>query len=120
MSPRSVSEDSFTSSIALIYAESREPTSGLEPLTCSLRVITQALQRYAGGCKFCISRGVSFPCLAACCTVLRSQWYQSGIRTSDSYTLTVGPIACRRALRHHSSGRGGQVEADGLFGVCIP
>ena len=35
MSPRSVSEDSFTSSIALIYADYGEPTSGLEPLTCS-------------------------------------------------------------------------------------
>ena len=45
-----------------------------------LRVISQALQGFAGGCKTRISRGVSFPCLAACCTVLRSRWYQSGIK----------------------------------------
>jgi hypothetical protein len=31
--------------------QSEEPTSGLEPLTCSLRVITQALQGPAQGCK---------------------------------------------------------------------
>src|SRR5215216_4716117 len=61
--------------------QKREPTSGLEPLACSLRVIGQALQGCAGGCKCRIFRGVSFPCLAACCTVLRSRWYQSGIRS---------------------------------------
>jgi hypothetical protein len=57
----------------------REPTSGLGPLSCSLRVITQALQGVAGGCKCRIFRGVSFLRLAECCTVLRSRWYQSGI-----------------------------------------
>jgi hypothetical protein len=45
----------------------------------SLRVITQALQGCAGDCKFRISIGVSFLCLATCCTVLRFRWYQSGI-----------------------------------------
>src|SRR5215211_9550757 len=59
--------------------QKRESTSGLEPLSCSLRVITQALQGCAGDCKRPIFRGVFFPCLAACCTVLRSRWYQSGI-----------------------------------------
>jgi hypothetical protein len=63
-----------------ICRENKEPTSGLEPLTCSLRVIHQALQGYAGDCKCRIFRGVSFPCLAECCTVLRSRWYQSGIK----------------------------------------
>jgi|SRR5215208_712426 len=57
------------------------PTSGLEPLTCSLRVIIQVLQEVAQPCKTRIFRGVSFPCLAACYTVLRSRWYQSGIRS---------------------------------------
>src|SRR5215213_6159164 len=38
---------------------------------CSLRVITQVLQECAGDCKCRIFRGVSFPCVAACCTVLR-------------------------------------------------
>ena len=37
-------------------AENGEPTSGLEPLTCSLRVIHQALQGCAAGCKSRISR----------------------------------------------------------------
>ena len=58
---------------------SGEPTSGLEPLYCSLRVIGHALQGFAQGCKCRIFRGVSFLRLAACCTVLRSRWYQSGI-----------------------------------------
>ena len=59
--------------------KNKEPTSGLEQLSCSLRVIHQALQVCAGDCKCRIFRGVSFPCLALCCTVVRSRWYQSGI-----------------------------------------
>src|ERR687898_511000 len=65
----------FSCKIALF----REPTSGLEPLTCSLRVITHALQGVAGGCKSRLSKRLSLLRLAACCTVLRSRWYQSGI-----------------------------------------
>src|SRR5215218_3561287 len=65
----------------------------------SLRVITQALEECAGGCKSRISKGVSVLCLAGCCTVLRSRWYQSGIRTRGSYSLTVGPMARPRDLR---------------------
>ena len=84
--------------ITLPMRNKREPTSGLEALSCSLRVIGQALQRCAGGCKCLIFRGVSFPCLAQCCTVLRSRWYQSGIRTSDNYRLTAGPVACSRSF----------------------
>jgi hypothetical protein len=57
-----------------------EPTSGLEPLTCSLRVIGQALQGFAEGCKTRIAKWFSFLWLAQCCTVLRSRWYQSGIK----------------------------------------
>ena len=82
--------------------ESRRADSNRLPLL-QLRVITQALQGCAGGCKHRIFRGVSFPCLAACCTVLRSRWYQSGIRTSDSYSLTMGPMARPRTpVRLHS------------------
>ena len=66
----------------------RKPTSGLEPLTCYLRVITQALHGCAGGCNSRIFRGVSFPCLAECCTVLRSRWYQSGINCTLVFTST--------------------------------
>jgi hypothetical protein len=58
----------------------REPTSGLEPLTCSLRVIHQALQGLAQGCKSRISKGFSCPWLALCCTVMRSRWCQSGVK----------------------------------------
>ena len=80
----------------------REPTSGLEPLTCSLRVIGQALQGLAGTCKSPISKPDSFLWLALHCTVLRSRWYQIGIRTSDSYSLTVGSMARPRDLRSHN------------------
>src|SRR5215212_10431087 len=63
---------------------------------CSLRVCGQWLLGVARGCKSPISKGVSFLYIAVCCTVLRSQWYQIGIRTSDSYTLTAGPMARTR------------------------
>src|SRR5919112_635378 len=49
---------------------------------CSLRVIGHVLQGVAQACKSRISKGVSFPCLAECCTVLRSRWYQSGINAT--------------------------------------
>jgi hypothetical protein len=58
----------------------REPTSGLEPLTCSLRVIGQVLQGLAQACKSRIDKLISFLRLAGRCTVLRSRWYQSGIK----------------------------------------
>jgi hypothetical protein len=57
----------------------RVPTSGLEPLSCSLRVMTQALQRFARACKTRISRRLSLLRVAACCTVLRSRWCQNGV-----------------------------------------
>src|SRR5918997_3349059 len=85
-----------------------EPTSGLEPLT--LAPATSDNSGVAGVCSGLqsrISKRLSLLRVAACCTVLRSRWYQNGIKTSDSYTLTVGPMACPRALHRHSSGRGG-------------
>src|SRR5215213_11671183 len=57
----------------------REPTSRLEPPACSLRVITQALQGCAQACKSPIPKRLSLLGVAACCTVLHSRWYQSGI-----------------------------------------
>jgi hypothetical protein len=45
----------------------------------SLRVITQALQGYAGGFKTLIPKAFSLLQFAPPCTVLRSRWYQSGI-----------------------------------------
>ena len=53
-----------------------EPTSGLEPLTCSLRPRQRALLTVAQGCKPCTYRAVTFLGLAECCTVLRSRWCQ--------------------------------------------
>jgi hypothetical protein len=44
--------------------ERGEPTSGLEPLSCSLRVIIHVLQGFADGCKSRISKGFSFLCIA--------------------------------------------------------
>jgi arsenate reductase (thioredoxin) len=57
-------------------------TSGLEPLYCSLRVITQALQGCAGACKSRISKRLSLLRFARRCTVLRSRWCQSGDKGS--------------------------------------
>jgi hypothetical protein len=42
-------------------------------------VIIHALQGFAEGCKSRISKPISFLLFAACCTVLRSRWYQSGV-----------------------------------------
>jgi hypothetical protein len=68
----------------------------------SLRVIHQALQGFAGDCKSRIFKRFPLLRVAACCTVLRSRWYQSGIRTSDSYSLTADPMARTRDLRSHN------------------
>jgi hypothetical protein len=46
----------------------------------SLRVCGQGLQGLARGCKSGISKPVSLLWLAPCCTVLRSQWCQCGIK----------------------------------------
>jgi hypothetical protein len=50
----------------------KEPTSGLEPLTCSLRVYGQRLLRIAGTCKCRIYKGFSVPYVAHYCMVLRA------------------------------------------------
>ena len=65
--------------VARACTDSGEPTSGLEPLTCSLGVIGHVLQGCAGVCKSRIYKRLSLLWFAACCTVLRSRWYQSGI-----------------------------------------
>jgi hypothetical protein len=49
-----------------------EPTSGLEPLTCSLRVCGQWLLSVARACKSRISKGLSILSLAHYCRVLRA------------------------------------------------
>jgi hypothetical protein len=42
-------------------------------------VIPQVLQGLAQACKYRIPKPLSLLRFAACCTVLRSRWYQSGI-----------------------------------------
>jgi hypothetical protein len=66
----------------------KEPTSGLEPLTCSLRVRQYALQGLARGCKTLISRQLSLLRVAGRCTVLRSRWCQSGVN------FALAAVAC--------------------------
>jgi hypothetical protein len=99
----------------LQIAETKEPTSGLERLTCSLRVIIQVLQGFAQACKSPISKPLSFLYLALCCTVLRSRWCQSGVRSS---WITRRPFLCaRQASRNgdvqpaHLSQRAGRSQA---------
>ena len=64
----------------MFSVQAREPTSGLEPLYCSLRVIHQALQRLAGDCKYRKSSQLSAP---GCPALLRialpvvSEWCQT-------------------------------------------
>jgi hypothetical protein len=64
------------------YADWGEPTSGLESLSCSLRVIIRALRGLARACKSPISKLFSFPRFASRCTVLRSRWCQSGVNAT--------------------------------------
>ena len=112
--------------------QNREPTSGLEPLTLlQLRVIGHALQAFAEVCKSRISRRLSLLRVALCCTVLRSRWYQIGIRTSDRYSLMVDPMAHSRNLlwshnpptpvsRRCSILQNQLREADCLANGCLP
>ena len=81
MRPRKRSGASPIPRIPFTYRDYGEPTSGLEPLTCSLRVIHRALHGYAESRKSCISRRLSLLWVAACCTVLRSRWCQGGVST---------------------------------------
>ena len=58
----------------------REPTSGLEPLTCSLRVSGPGLLRVARACETPRSKGLPPPRIAACCRALRSRWCRNDVR----------------------------------------
>ena len=71
-----------------------EPTSGLEPLTCSLRVINQALLGCAEDCRSRISRRFPLLRVAECCTVLRSRWYQSGINRGIAAPRFCSVVVC--------------------------
>jgi hypothetical protein len=77
---------------------------------CSLRVITQALQGFAGPCKTRISKQLSLHRFAGCCTVLRSRWCQSGVnsiyllnsryRASLQVVLQDAGCRLRRGTKH--------------------
>ncbi len=73
--------------------------SGLEALSCPLRVIIHALQGFARACKLRISKPVSLLCLALCCTVLRSRWCERWCQTVR-LLLLIG----RELLRSFSEG----------------
>src|SRR5215212_2025469 len=59
-----------------------------------LRVIHQALQGCAQACKCRIPKPLSILWVAACCTVLRSRWYQSGINCTLASTSTKDSPSC--------------------------
>jgi hypothetical protein len=64
----------------------REPTSGLEPLTCSLRVMHQTLQGFAWGCNAVYLEGFLFPalpCVAPYCV-------PGGVRVVSILALRIG------------------------------
>jgi hypothetical protein len=64
-----------------VCRKTREPTSGLEPLSCSLRVIIHVLLGFARACKSRISKRLSLLRVATRCTVLRFRWCQSGVNS---------------------------------------
>jgi hypothetical protein len=65
--------------LQVLQAKKRADERTRTAYPCSLRVISQVLQGFAQVGKSRIVKQVSFLYLALCCTVLRSQWYQSGI-----------------------------------------
>src|SRR5215218_453051 len=69
---------------AVIFRPKPEPTRGLEPLTCSLRVIIGAFPGVAGGCKTRIPKRLSLPQLAQPCRVLRPRWCQSSVKLCEA------------------------------------
>src|SRR5215204_5440117 len=85
---------------SLLFIYEHKETRRADLRTADL-LITSDHSGVAGVCRGLqcrISRRLSLLRVAACCTVLRSRWYQSGIRTSDSDSLTSGPIARTRDL----------------------
>jgi|SRR5215216_274920 hypothetical protein len=72
--------------------EHREPTSGLEPLTCSLRVIIQVSQGFARACRYRIFKPISFSTL---CVLHRiafpeaSEWCQESLGHASPVLVRV-------------------------------
>jgi hypothetical protein len=55
-------------------------------------------------CKSPISRGLSLLRIAACCTVLRSRWYQNGINRGMAPSRFCSPAARTRSMSSTSPG----------------
>ncbi len=68
---KTVTSQSNVLQVLPAIAKNREPTSGLEPLTCSLRVCGQWLLGVAGVCEYRINKRLFFPSFARYCRVLR-------------------------------------------------
>ena len=67
-------------SLLLTHLEKdQEPTNGLEPLACLLRVISQALQRLAWVCKFRISKSGSPWAYVGELSRICLHWCRSGV-----------------------------------------
>ena len=68
-----------------LHTRNREPTSGLEPLTCSLRVSGRRLLGVAESCNSRIDKGFVFPVLpiiTRCCVRVRGKLGSIGNRSS--------------------------------------
>ena len=72
--------------------ESRRADSNRLPLL-QLRVCGHVLQGVAQECKSRISKPVTILRVAACCTVLRSRWCQSGINRGISASRSCSVVA---------------------------
>src|SRR5215203_3569803 len=73
-----------------IYEENKGPTSGLEPLTCSLRVCGQWLLGVARVCKSRISKRFSVPCVAHYCVRVRVKLGSSILDRYSRCTPSMG------------------------------
>jgi hypothetical protein len=90
----------------------------------SLRVIIHALHGFAQGCKFPILKPVSVLCISLCCTVLRSRWCQSGVRspcfTRRRFLCKLDPrIGCSGSLDARVGMRTGCPQPDKFTLGCI-
>jgi hypothetical protein len=87
----------LTTSGTIRRADERTRTAFL----LQLRVIGQVLQGFAWGCRCRISKPVSILRFAASCTVLRSRWYQSGIKIAHPSACTDGDLKNRKYRLSH-------------------
>src|SRR5215213_1444962 len=85
---------------------------------CSLRVIGHVLQGGAEACKSRIFGPFSLLWFAPCCTVLRSRWYQIGIRSTSSPTFANSEKGISRLPLPPLLGRRRQPHLEASPGLC--